>query len=252
MVRRLNNFRTKTNNRRQVTAVMVTGMCESRYALAQIAMQCFRDQSYASRDLLIINHGHLSLNTGERNIQELRVDKKTDETIGDLRNIALAEAKGDFIINWDDDDWHSPLRIESQLAAQANDAAVVLKNQIRHNLLNSCALYEKTKCGISGTILHPRDVPFQYPSKHRGSDSDFMFKFANRTILDNDPSLYIRFFHGFNLWDAKHIMHRMASPTCYGELNIKEAHKNMLNKILEANSAIYSQFAIKQSKIFIK
>jgi glycosyltransferase involved in cell wall biosynthesis len=226
-----------------VTAVMITGMHRARYSLARIAIRCFCEQTYPEKELLIINHGTVRLTNSERHVREILVQKRGHETVGDLRNIGLAEARGDFVITWDDDDWYSACRIEAQMSVQAGNAAVALKTQIRLNLLNSCALYQSCDGGFSGTLLHPRDVPFRYPSQVRGSDTVFLNFFkGNLTILNNEPLLYIRIFHGLNLWDGRHIMHRFANPEIQGQFELKEEHTAAIRQIMHDNAMAHREF----------
>lgn len=226
-----------------VTAVMVTGAHRARYALAEVAVKCFQNQTYPKKELLIINHGEIQLLNGQPNVRELRVRKAEHETIGDLRNIGLEEARGEFIICWDDDDWYSPNRIEIQLKAQCEESAVVLSQQIRLNLLNSCALYEKVLTGLAGTILHPRLVPFRYKSLTRGSDTRFLHCFKNKIIvLDNDPKIYIRTFHGLNIWDGNHIMHHLKSPDIFNRMDILDEDRTFVRQVLVEHATTYSRF----------
>src|ERR1700743_454328 len=80
-----------------VTAVMITGMHIARYALARVALECFKNQTYPNKELLIINHGPESLSCGDSRIHEVRVKKKEWETVGDLRNLAFKHAQGEFM-----------------------------------------------------------------------------------------------------------------------------------------------------------
>ena len=220
---------------RQVTAVMVTGLDSRRYPLARQAIRCFQAQTYPLKDLLIINHGDEDLAPpfADDRIRELRVVKHPDETIGDLRNIGLREAKGDLILNWDDDDWYAPERMEVQAQAQRGKAVVVLGNQLRYNMLSGSAYCESAAHGISGTLLHPREIPFRYKSLVRGSDSEFFGRFRRQVVLDNSPLLYLRFYHGMNLWDARHIMQHLAGPERRGQLQITETQRRFLERVLQ-------------------
>jgi hypothetical protein len=220
-----------------VTAVMITGMHEARYALARVAIDCFRAQSYRNRELLIINHGPVSLDTGEPWLRELRVRKSPRDTVGDLRNFAITEARGEFVMTWDDDDWHGPRRMEIQMAARRPGAAVVLQNQIRYNLLNRSGFYETVPSGIPGTILHPRHVDFEYRSLRRGSDTFFLNAFRQIVVLDNDPSLYLRFYHGLNLWDAAHVMRHLADRSRQDVLEVSRPDRHVINRVLHRHPA---------------
>jgi len=215
-----------------VTAVMITGMHVARYPLAKVAIECFINQTYKNKQLLIINHGEQSLACGDPRIHEVRVTKKESETVGDLRNLAFQFATGDFLITWDDDDWYHSRRIELQMSAQKEDAAVLLMNRIHYSFENGCSRYASATTGWEATVLHPRDVPFRYPSLLRGSDSMFVNQFKQRIVVDDDPAMYIRFYHGLNLWDAKHIMKDLANPDLKNELKIKAKHQRLLECVL--------------------
>lgn len=189
-----------------VTAVMITGLHRERYAMARVAIDCFKRQTYPNKSLLIVNHGEESLFPNDPRIRELRLLKSRWDTVGDLRNLALEHATSDYILNWDDDDWHHPLRMEVQMRARREDAAVLLKTRIHHSLVNGRSRYAEYPNGAEATILHPRKVDFRYPSLLRGSDTVFAQQFAVRLPIENDPALHIRLFHGKNLWDEGHIM----------------------------------------------
>jgi hypothetical protein len=215
-----------------VTAIMVTGLHPVRYALARVAVECFRRQTYPRKELLIINHGRESLHDGDDRITELRTTRRGMETVGDLRNLGLQHARGEFIACWDDDDWYHPERIARQMEARQGDRPVLLKNRICCSLENGCARYQAVSRGGLSTMLHPRKVPFRYKSLVRGSDAVFMRNFVDRIVLDNDPGLYIRFSHGFNLWDARSIMKDMAGEGKKDEIRLNEGHRRHLQEVL--------------------
>ena len=80
-----------------VTAVMLT--TADRAGMAARAVRCFESQTYPEKDLLVFPTDHLR-----------------GTTTGELRNLACAEARGDIVAHWDDDDWSHPRRIEEQVA----------------------------------------------------------------------------------------------------------------------------------------
>jgi len=79
-----------------VTAVMLT--TADRAGMAARAVRCFESQTYPEKDLLVFPTDHLR-----------------GTTTGELRNLACAEARGDIVAHWDDDDWSHPQRIEEQV-----------------------------------------------------------------------------------------------------------------------------------------
>jgi hypothetical protein len=215
-----------------VTAVMITGLHRERYGMARVAIECFKAQTYPNTNLLIVNHGEQSLASGDARILELRLNKSRWQTVGDLRNIALENATGDFIVNWDDDDWHHPRRIEVQMRSRGEDTAVLLRTRIHHSLVNGCSRYAEYPRGAEASILHPRKVPYRYPGMLRGSDSVFVKRFAVRMPIDNDPALHIRFFHGLNLWDAAHIMGPLADAEWPIQSELNREHRELLAQVL--------------------
>jgi hypothetical protein len=221
-----------SESRPLVTAVMVTGLHRARYPLARIAVRCFKRQRYPSKELLIINHGDESLADADTRVREIRVKKRKRDTVGDLRNLGLEHAWGDFILNWDDDDWHHPARIAAQMNVQDEDAAVFLANRIHYSFQNRSACCVRTPDGAAATILHPRLAARRYPSLIRGSDTVFGRQFEKRIVINNDPGLHIRFHHGLNLWDAHHIMGGLADVRLRNRLRISNKHRKLLARVV--------------------
>jgi glycosyltransferase involved in cell wall biosynthesis len=202
-----------------VTAVMVTGMHPERVPMARVAVRCFLNQSYANKELLIINHGE-SLGIDHPLVREMVIDRLS---LGAMRNEGLRGAMGDWIIQWDDDDFHHQHRILFQMAHRPvyeqsdgipDSRAVVLRKQMRVSLTKGDAFNVEDTNGIAGTILHSTRgmTAILYPDMEQGEDSAFLQMFENVVVLDNDsdvwpgPALYVRFYHGRNTCDEAHIM----------------------------------------------
>src|SRR5688572_24273372 len=183
-----------------VTAVMLTGDTRRR-PLAEISIECFRAQTHLDSELLIINHSGERFDVADDRIRELPVARL--DTLGDLRNVGLENARGEYVISWDDDDWHHPRRIEAQVEACDDDHdAVVLRSYVVLDLTTSkffgrsCSSFECGGC--CGTILHRRGVE-RYRACERHEDNMFVRAFQGRLrVLDNAPALYIRTYSGLN------------------------------------------------------
>lgn len=195
-----------------VTAVMITGKSDKREALARMSVKSFLDQTYRRRELLILNHGNYELKIGHPLVQEVMVEEK--KSLGEMRNMGLDLAKGDWIIQWDDDDYHHPHRILYQMAHRRDNGgtAVLLRKQIRVDMINGEAICVESEEGIAGTILHATNTETRYPLVDQTEDAAFAMGFRQRIILDNDsetwpgPALYLRFYHGDNVMNHEHIM----------------------------------------------
>ena len=114
-----------------VSAIMVTGKHACRRSFSQAAIRCFLEQTHPDKELVIINGGGPPLCSAHPEVREIVVPVGSDVTLGDLRNIGLEQARGDLIIQWDDDDWHHPRRMEFQTSAWEPGTAVLLRQQIR-------------------------------------------------------------------------------------------------------------------------
>jgi len=194
-----------------VSAIMITGKTPKHERMARLAVQAFIDQSYENRELVVINDGEYELKVGHPMVREVPVGK--GRTLGELRNIGMLNAKGEWVIQWDDDDHHHPHRILYQMAHRRLGCAVLLRKQIRVDVLNGEAICIEDKNGIAGTILHPHEPLRKYPDIERAEDKEFLKLFgSDKVLLDNNsdswpgPALYVRFYHGKNTWSRENIM----------------------------------------------
>jgi len=206
-------------NEPSVTAVMVTGKHPDRLPLARRAIDSFLAQSYPHRDLLIINDGlDPVLEQPCDHVRELQFSG--GKTLGELRNVGIEKAIGDFVIQWDDDDWYRDDRISTQVEGLVRSPVVCLRRWIICDILTGeagvhDAWWKRPWHAIEGTVLFPRATSARYPASVRGEDSRFLAALAKHyrvTALDNDPCLYVHTYHGRNTWDRDHILRQIARP----------------------------------------
>ena len=98
-----------------VSCIMPTA---DRAAFVPRALEYFERQSYPERELIVLDDGpepigHLV--AGHPRVRYLRLDPR--RSVGWKRNRACAEARGEFVVHWDDDDWSAPWRLEYQVGA---------------------------------------------------------------------------------------------------------------------------------------
>lgn len=153
----------------------------------------------------------------EREVRYLHVERTSETVIGGLRNIALEEATGDLIVpQWDDDDWSHPERIARQVGVleQGYDACT-LAGTLMH--VDEPSYFEHPFIGlltggVPPTIMHRRDADIRYPELRRTSDSTYTAAWRERRYAQlplTEAHLYIRYFHGGNLWEIEHFLRRM-------------------------------------------
>lgn len=203
-----------------VSAVMITGKSFGRMKLAAMAIESFRRQTYPNKELVIVNTG-----------APLRSERESDGiyehclmaplTLGELRAFAQKQCLGDYIIQWDDDDWSHPDRISRQMQLADKGYAVLLKSQVRCDLLSGVAFAKAWPQGhelpgIPGTMLYPNRNKYKWRTEARHEDTHFLqdnFK-EDGIVVDynlSHPHLYLRFYHGRNTWDRQHIMQGAAN-----------------------------------------
>ncbi|MDQ6867045.1 MAG: glycosyltransferase [Pseudomonadota bacterium] len=83
------------------------------------AIRLFLAQDYPEKELVILDDGEDSvadLMPRDLHVRYVRNDHRR-QPLGAKRNAACAEARGDIILHWDDDDWYAPSRIRTQVEA---------------------------------------------------------------------------------------------------------------------------------------
>lgn len=199
-----------------VSALMITGKSPDHRNLAWVAIQCFLKQTYQYRELIIVNDAPDAPWFGV-SPHFTEVVTTPGAKLGHLRNLSLETASGDFMIQWDDDDYHHPHRIQLQMENHKPGYATMLLRQYRLNLLTGASAiagsYGHMNGGIEGTILHERSEHRYNAGAESGEDTSYAMKWWPKiNPVDNDPEIYVRNYHGGNTWDEKHVMERSLLP----------------------------------------
>ena len=208
------------------------------------AVRCYLDQTYPNRELVIVTDGrptfqravagHLE-SLGRDDLRLITVED-AGRTLGSLRNLALAEARGDWFCQWDDDDLYHPQRLAVQAEhLAAEDAhACFLSDQLQFHWSgrrmrwvdwsrdDTFPFYHRI---IPGTIMARCDGRFTYPedgaSARRGEDSayqDALFTRVKVTTLSGAGHLYVYSYHGRNTFpEEHHAEHPGASAAFLGD-----------------------------------
>jgi glycosyltransferase involved in cell wall biosynthesis len=164
-----------------VSCIMPTA---NRRAFVPQAIRCFLRQDYASRELLIVDDGADAVGDlvpADDRIRYIRLESPL--TIGRKRNYACAEARGDVIVHWDDDDWSAPWRVSAQLHAVLNhdvDACGLSRlffyDPVGRHAWEYCYPEDGTRWVAGGTLCYRRELwqraPF--PAVRSGEDTRFV------------------------------------------------------------------------------
>src|SRR5436190_287881 len=108
-----------------VSDPVISCLCvtRARVNLLGRAVRCFLEQSHARRELLIVFDADDAATRqyvgalADVRIRGIEVAASPRRALGSLRNLAVAEARGQYVCQWDDDDWYHPDRLAVQLSA---------------------------------------------------------------------------------------------------------------------------------------
>lgn len=193
-----------------VSCLMVT---RGRFELARLAIESFRRQTYSPLELVIVmdDPEDRLLEAELARIGDPRIRLIRPETegmsLGRLRNLAVDEARGTYVCQWDDDDLSDPRRIQTQMATLVAARAkgcilsrwMIWMPQEKRMLISHRRAWE-------GSLICEKTLLPRYPDQRAGEDTTVVEQFrARHTVAFLDmPRLYVYVFHGGNTWTGSH------------------------------------------------
>jgi hypothetical protein len=233
----------------KIYCIMITGKNDQRLCFAKHAIKNFEEQDYNQKVLIIINHFNKQtpVATHQKNIFEFFVTKENN-TLGDLRNIALQLVPIDGLWTiWDDDDYRVPnyLSMMANEMRKASADVVVFTKRIECNLNTNFVWELQLNYGFI-FVLAKQDLRIRYLPKDSMEDvsliSDFRKLGKYVHIWYNNPStMYIRNVHNNNtsLYVQKNkekvisFNSTLQKNNVYSENNVSESTKNHVLNIMK-------------------
>jgi hypothetical protein len=157
----------------------------SRNAFRLRAVECFQQQQYPA-------DWHVNL----------IIDEHETDSLGTKLNRMIASSDADYFITWDDDDWHSPTRVQRQVEPLLQGYEVSGTSQIYYQDGKEGFLYSGKPEVWLGGLAFRREVwectPFEDVSA--GVDNHWLRKnISAATRYDvADPALFIATIHANN------------------------------------------------------
>ena len=172
------------------------------------------------------------------NVHEFKVSK-TQNTLGDLRNIALQLVPIDSIWTvWDDDDYRSPdyLSILYNQMKQTNADVVLFTNRYEYNK-NTQFVWEMQLTTGFVTVFAKQDMRIRYLQTDSMEDINLIEDFRKLKkkihIYQNDPMMYIRLVHTNNtskyVNKEKKNVRNFNSQSTYSEIDVTDL--DIINKV---------------------
>jgi glycosyltransferase involved in cell wall biosynthesis len=194
-----------------VSAILPTS---NRRSFLPGALECFFRQDYPHRELIVVDHGTDNVAdlvsgfaTGDTAVRYIRLDSR--RTIGAKRNLACAEARGEIIIHWDDDDWAAPWRVSYQTEQLTRSGASICGlDRLYYYEPSTARAWEYKYPGgakpwVAGNTLCYRKSFWQahpFPDVDLGEDARFVWQAPRPQVLALDDKRFIvAFIHGTNI-----------------------------------------------------
>lgn len=229
-----------------ISCMMVT---KNRFEQAKVAIQCFQNQTYLNKELIIVDDDESERlsnyvnQLADQNIHYLHL-KPENKTLGELRNLALANTTGSYVCQWDDDDLMHPLRLELQMAALQTygaDACFLQRWLMwwvssrrlaisRNRIWEGSMLCRKEKLFLPTT--HEKELP--YPAQRSGEDTAVVNQILQNcqiAMLDL-PQLYVYVIHHHNTFNETHFeQHWKHASARYERANYEEMVEKLAHSL---------------------
>tara|TARA_R110002153_G_scaffold246952_2_gene402911 strand:+ start:32 stop:2554 length:2523 start_codon:yes stop_codon:yes gene_type:complete len=193
---------------------LVSCLCVTKNKLVKNAIDYFHLQTYDNKELILVTE------TSNKNLSYLKevaasndnihlIETKDNITLGELRNISVREASGEYVIQWDDDDIYHEKRIEAMqkiLARHSSVNACFLKTFKVYDKATGITTLSKNWGGVEGSMIARKSTMPNYEPLSKGEDTPVRDYFLNnhKGVVINDPDLYTYVIHGDNTWDREH------------------------------------------------
>lgn len=197
-----------------VSCLMVT---RGNLDLMRHSVDCFARQSWVERELVVVTDADRAQAVGDllRAFELKRaqvVGLGPGMTLGDLRNIAIARARGEILIQWDDDDLSDPDRIAVAVGVLQREAvsAVFLDRWLLWWPSRQLAALAYPRA-CEGSIAMWRRGARVYPALARGEDTLALNYLDEPVGLIDAPLQYVYTITGENTWDEAHFEAQVAA-----------------------------------------
>ncbi|MBB5686232.1 glycosyltransferase family 2 protein [Sphingobium boeckii] len=177
---------------------------------ASFAIRCYQRQSYRDRELVIVcdrPDSAVAMLVARLDDPSIRLIETAPASLGELRNVSVAHARGALLCQWDDDDLYAPDRLAVQAAAlKAHDVVAVFLERWLIWWPERRALAASGRRTWEGSMLARREAVPAYPAQALAEDQVTVERLcAIRPVLLIDrPHVYCYVVHGRNSYDEAH------------------------------------------------
>jgi UDP:flavonoid glycosyltransferase YjiC (YdhE family) len=179
---------------------------------ARWSVDCFRSQTYSNRELVVVTSnadGDLRAHLDELRDPRIRFADVAPHgaSLGALRNLAVAHARGEILCTWDDDDLFGADRLAASVTALlTSGAAAAFLERVTMWWPARQELTVSLRHAWENTMVAHRAVVPRYPDLPRAEDTEVAARIAaaNPVVLLDDPNLFVYVVTGNNTWGPEH------------------------------------------------
>lgn len=196
-----------------ISCLMVT---HKRLEMVKRSVHFFMRQTYPNKELLVVCDSvqdDLGVWLNELQRDDIRYFRLPpgEKNLGELRNFSIGQAHGDYVCQWDDDDFYHADRLRCQMmSAVATNSEVCFLHRQLFWLPGSRKLGVCQPGLLENTLLCKKEKAPVYLKLGKQEDTDPCRKLlaeCNSVFCDR-PDLYVYFYHGGNTWNKRHFMRR--------------------------------------------
>ena len=216
----------------QLPLISCLTVTAGRLRLLKEAIRCYLDQTYPQREMVIVTADgdpyrravRAYLDELDRSDIRLVCVDEAPSTLGRLRNVSMAHARGEIVCQWDDDDLYHPDRLRAQFEAmnESGGGACFLNEHLQFFVEDRALVWVDWAVG---TVLERRDrlvpqslmvhrddrlrYPEEGPASQRGEDDAIRADiYASMPVAELARGhLYLYRFHGHNTQSEAHHRH---------------------------------------------
>jgi len=197
-------------------APLISCLCptKNKPSIVKDAIECFNNQTYPNKELILVTNDknpHLSyLETLVCDNVKL-VFAPQETVLGELRNISVDNASGEYVAIWDDDDIHHKDRLQMQfdvLAKSKGKEACFLRRVLFHDINSGDKGILKEWWGNEASMLALKSAMPRYDDALAiAEDTPVKVFFLKRGkgMIIQQPQLYVYRFHGNNTCEQRHL-----------------------------------------------
>lgn len=160
--------------------------CQLQVEVARASIECFFDQSWPSKELVIFNTTQLKLNRWKyrKRCKELRLQQYSyDHAI----NTCVANSNGEWCANWMHDCWYDPNYLSMHMQLRDKQRPVVFKHA------RAYSLKQQNMCYLTSSSLVPCWSFYRHYPFNLRSEQPVLDQFSDRICVDNPAQLVVKF-----------------------------------------------------------